>query len=445
MARYLGEEGFGDYTTITTFAIFFSTMSDMGFYLIAIREMSKPKSDESAIFSNAFTMRLVAAAFFVLVAPLAALAFDYDTDVKLGILIAALGTFFIAINQILVAIFQMRLRTDQVAIAEVVGRVVFLGAIMVLAYLEMGVLSFVWAFGAGSLVNFFVLYLSSRKFLRFRIRFNGDRWKKILAAAWPIGLVIIVNLLYFRFNVILLSIMKPAEDVGIFGAAYKIIEILIAFPAIFVGLVIPILSRYLTENKDKFRDVFHRSFNALILIATPIAIGTQFVADWIIKLVGGDAFQDSVVVLQILIVAVLAMFLSSLAINTVIVINRQRSMIWVSSIAAVTSIVLNLLLIPRFTYIGTAYTTVITEFVIVLLTYIIIYRHAKLAPQALAVARVLLSGAVMGAVLFLLGSDNAFLNLIIGALVYGTMVMVTRAFRFQDMKELLTTSRKEPS
>ncbi|MFC1641046.1 oligosaccharide flippase family protein, partial [Patescibacteria group bacterium] len=268
MARYLGKEGYGDYTTITTFAIFFSTMADFGFYFIAVRDISKPNARGARIFGNAFTMRLVASVFFVLLAPLVAvLFFDYSSHVELGILIAAFSTFFISINQILVAIFQKVLRTDQVALAEVAGRLVFLGSIVVLTLFDYGVLSFVWALGVSNFINFGILFLSSRNFLKFRLQYDKEKWAKIFKAAWPIGLVIIINLFYFRFNIILLSALKPAEDVGIFGAAYKIIEILIALPAIFVGLVIPLLSRFLEENKRKFREVFDRSFNALILIA----------------------------------------------------------------------------------------------------------------------------------------------------------------------------------
>jgi len=443
MARFLGESGYGDYTTITTFAIFFSTMADMGFYLIAIREISKPKADDKKIFGNAFTMRLIASLFFVLLAPAVSLLFDYPQHVKLGILVAGIGTFFISINQMLVAIFQKQLRTDQVALAEVVSRALFLGLVIGLTYMDYGVLAFVWALGISSFVNFALLYLSSRRFLKFRLRFEKNRWKRIISVAWPIGIVIIVNLFYFRFNVILLSIYQPAQDVGIFGAAYKIIEILIALPAIFVGLIIPILSRYLVENKKKFRDVFERSFNALILVAVPIAVGTQFIADSIIRIVGGDGFQDSVRVLQILIIAVLAMFLSSLAINTVIVINKQRSMIWVSVVAATASIILNVTLIPIYTYIGTAITAVLIEFGISIMAFLIVFRAMKLRPKFTIPLKAVFAGCIMGLTLWLMGLENDYLNMLIGATVYMVVIIVMKAFSFSDVKDLVRISRKQ--
>lgn len=442
MARYLGQDGFGDYTTITTFAVFFSTMADMGFYFIAVREISKPTENENVIFSNAFTLRLIASIFFVLLAPIVGLFFDYSLAVKIGILVAGFSTLFVSINQILVAIFQKHLRTDQVAMTEVVSRIAFVGMIAALIHFQAGIMAFVWAMGLSSLLNFVLLYASSRKFLRFHLTFDRVIWRNILKHAWPIGIVIIVNLFYFRFNVVLLSLMKPSSDVGIFGAAYKIIEILAALPAIFVGLVIPILSRYLVESQEKFRDVFRRSFDVLILVAVPIAVGTQFVAHWVIDLVGGEEFASSARVLQILIIAVLAMFLSSLATNTVIVLNRQRTMIGVSIAAALLSIAMNLVLIPRFSYIGTAWTTVATEMLIAILTFFIVFRAMKLRPRFSVLWKVLLAGALMGGVLWVLGSDSAILNILVGGVVYAGVVFGLRAFRIQDVQSIVQFSRR---
>lgn len=443
MARYLGKSGFGEYTTITTFSVFFSTMADMGFYFIAVREISKPGAEAERLFGNAFTLRLLATVVFVSLSPIVAmLFFHYSPMIQLGIVIAGFSTFFVSINQILVAIFQKHLRTGRVAVAEVVGRVLFLAMIFFLIRWNMGIMAFLWALGISSLVNFLILYVSSRKFLKFRPQFNWAVSKRILLESWPIGLVTIMNLFYYRFDAIQLSVMKPAEDVGIYGAAYKIIDILIALPAIFVGLVVPILSRYYTENREKFNEVFRQSFNVLFLVSVPIAIGTQFVASWIIVLVGGPKFADSAPVLQILIIAVLGMFISTLATNTIVVINKQRSIIWTSLYAALSSIILNFILIPHLTYIGASLTTVITEFSIAVMTYTIVYRSIRLRPELIVPLKAILAGAVMWITLYFLASDSPLLNVLVGGVVYVGMIFVLRAIRIHEVKKLIKISEQ---
>ena len=65
ITRYLGKEGFGDYSTVLAFFAFFSAIADLGLYAISTREISRPESDERNILGNVFAIRL-AVSFFIL-------------------------------------------------------------------------------------------------------------------------------------------------------------------------------------------------------------------------------------------------------------------------------------------------------------------------------------------------------------------------------------------
>ncbi len=444
IARHLGPSRFGDYTTITSFGTFFSTMADMGFYYIAVREISKPGTDGEKVFSNAFTLRLIVSLVFVLLAPLAAyLFFDYSPLVKLGILVVGLSNLATMLIQILTAIFQYRLKTGQVALMEVVAQVLFVGFAVYLISTGADVMPFIWITSICTVINFVLLYAVSRKLFPFRLDFDWTVWKEILRDAWPMGVITIINLFYFRFNIVILSVLKPSTDVGIFGAAYKILETLIAVPTIFVGLVIPILSRYFVSDREKFDRAFKKSFDALIIIAIPFAVGTQFIAGWVMNIVtGGEGFEGSAQVLQILMVAILAMFLAGLAINTVVVINKQKSLIGISIFAAAVSVALNLLLIPRFSYIGTSYATVATEFFISFLTYVLVYRAAKLRPRFVVALKALVGGAAMALVLYFIHTENVIVNVVVGGAVYVVVLFITRALSLKDIRSFLNLRKK---
>lgn len=438
MARYLGASRFGDYTTITSFGTFFSTMADMGFYYIAVREISKPGADGEKVFSNAFSLRFFVSLFFVLLAPVVAyLFFDYSPLVKYGILVVGLANLATMLIQIMTAIFQFRLKTGQLALMEVIAQLVFVGLSVYLISIKADIMPFIWVTSAAMVLNLVLLYVLSRKLFRFRLAFDFQIWKDILRDAWPMGLITIINLFYFRFNIVILSTLKPASDVGIFGAPYKILETLIAVPVIFVGLVIPILSRYFVSDKEKLDRAFKKAFDALIIIAVPFAVGTQFISKWIMNLVTGAGYEGSARVLQILMIAILAMFLASLAVNTIVVVNKQKSMIGISILAAVVSIGLNYALIPRFSYIGASYAVVITEFLICILTYILVYRSAKLRPRFTVALKSLFSGAIMAGVLTLLHTENVIINIVVGGLVYGVVLFATRALLIKDIKTFL--------
>jgi O-antigen/teichoic acid export membrane protein len=418
-------------------------MADMGFYYIAVREISKPGADGEKIFSNTFALRFFATLFFVLLAPLVSyLFFDYSNLINFGILIVGLANLATMLIQLMTAIFQYRLKTGQVALMEVIAQVLFVALAAYLIYTNADILPFIWVTSFAMVVNFVLLYLVSRKLFPFHLGFDFQIWKDILRDAWPMGLITIINLFYFRYNIVILSSLKPAADVGIFGAPYKILETLIAVPTIFVGLVIPILSRYFVSDREKFNRAFRKAFDALIIIAVPFAVGTQFIARWIMDIVTGSGYEGSAQVLRILMVAILAMFLAGLAINTVVVVNKQKSLIGVSLLAAGVSVALNYALIPHFSYIGASYATVATEFVLCVFTYVVVYRSIRLRPQFTVALKCLLSGAVMAGALFLLNTENVILNIVVGGVVYSVVLLVTRALKTQDIKSFLTLRKR---
>jgi O-antigen/teichoic acid export membrane protein len=63
ITRYLGKDGFGDYSTVLAFFFFFGALADLGLYSISTREISRPGSNEEEILGNVFSIRLIASFF----------------------------------------------------------------------------------------------------------------------------------------------------------------------------------------------------------------------------------------------------------------------------------------------------------------------------------------------------------------------------------------------
>ncbi|MCD6528054.1 oligosaccharide flippase family protein, partial [bacterium] len=110
ITRYLGAFGFGEYTTILAFLYIFSVLSDFGLYSICVREISVPLTDEKKVVSNIFTIKFFAGLFCFTVGAFIGLFFPYSLNVKIGILIGAVGFWFLSNAQVLTGIFQKYLR-----------------------------------------------------------------------------------------------------------------------------------------------------------------------------------------------------------------------------------------------------------------------------------------------------------------------------------------------
>jgi len=418
LARYLGVNGYGEYTTVFAFLGFFAIIADMGFYTVAVREMAKDPESSAKVIGNIFSLRLVFA-LVLLIAPLVGFFIpSYSEAVKIGIVIATFSSLFVLLNQIFVSIFQVHLRMDRSVISDVSARLVLFALTIVFINLKLSLQFFILANVIANLVLVLISFAMSRKFLVSRPQFDFKYWKFILKESLPLGIVIVLGLIYFKIDTIMLSIMKDSTAVGIYGAPYKILEILITIPSIFMGSVFPLISKYIKEKDFRLKDSFKTSFDFMLILAVPMVVGIYLLAKPIVYLILGAEFSASILVLQYLIFAVLIIFLGTIMGNFVVAANLQKKLVWVYLFSVFFNITGNLILIPRYSYIGSSVTTIATELLVCTCAYFIVYKNLKLVPKADVLFKVLVSAFLMGALLYYLSGINLLLLIILAPAVY---------------------------
>jgi O-antigen/teichoic acid export membrane protein len=121
------------------------------------------------------------------------------------------------------------------------------------------------------------------------------------------------------------------------------------------------MSRYYIHSEKHINFIFERSFKYLLAIAIPLGVGTTVLADRIILYIYGADFSQSTIALQILIWSEVLIFLNVVFGNLLNSINRQIIVTKQTMLAAALNIALNLVLIPRYSYVGASVATVSTE------------------------------------------------------------------------------------
>jgi len=441
LLRYLGTTGFGHYTTVIAFLQFFSIIVDLGLYIILIQKISQPDADVDRLVTNAFSLRLVTAIVILGLAPFLVLFFPYSGDVKTGVALASLSFLFIAASQVLSGVFQKALRMDLLTLAEVVGRLALLGGTLVVVGRGGSLLAVLATVVIGSLLNLLFTLVWVRKFVRLRWEIDFAVWKDIMKDAWPIAVSIAPYLIYFKADTIILSLFRPAADVGIYGATYKVLEVLAAFPAMFAGLIMPILSNaFARHDHERFQRVLQRSFDSMLLLAVPLVIVTEFTATGIMSAVD-SRFIASGHVLQIIIIATGSIFIGTLFGNAVVAINRQRSMIAVYLIVAIVALTGYFLTIPRFGYFGAAWMTVVSELLMTVLAARLVLRKTGSRLHFGVAGRVLAAGAVMAFVLWVSREFPWPALLALGTATYAAGVIGFRAMSLATIKEIVQLRR----
>lgn len=444
MTGYLGQDGFGKYATILAFFAFFTAIADLGLGSVTAREISRAGADEGKILGNVVALRLVSSGVLLCVAPTLFFFFGNSIDVKVGVLIATLATIFATFSSVMNGIFQKYLAMDKIAMIEFFGKLFQVGLIILIVKGDFGFFFIACTLIASLSFNAFSAFFFSRRYVTFSLRFDFSYWKEFLSQSFPMGVTAIITFAYFKMDTILLSILQSNAHVGIYNVAYKIMENLIFFPAMLAGLILPLLSRYIFTERRRFEEIADKTFKVFFLIVIPIVVSTWFLAPDIIAIVSGAQFEASVPVLRILIFALSFIFFGSYFNMLLVVSNAQKKLMQTLIFAAVFNIALNLFLIPRYSYIGSAATALLTEALVVLLTGTLVYRHIRYVPSFESVKWIFLSGGVMAVTLFFLEPFSFLFSGCAGILVYITTLWLTRAVSPEEIASIFQKEQELP-
>ncbi len=368
IGRALGETGYGQFTKIFVFIGYFYTLVDFGLNSIYVRETDK--QNEIRLFRVLFGLRVILSVLFVLTSIVFTLILPYDPQaetgfsplVKIGIVLASTTIFTQAIFTTANAYFQRNLKYYFSTLASVTSALIVL-ALSVTFFLQgAGVLSYTLAYvlsGAGlALVAIYLL----KKVAKENIfpTFAKKESISLLRHAWPIGLSLIFNIVYFRVDVFILTNFRSTQEVGIYGLAYQFFEASLAIPIFFANSIYPVLTNsYKKDIKDFQKNL---KFWLVALLITSLALSLfLFLASFIIPLIYQGKFQGSTKALQILSLGIPFFFLSALLWHVFIIYNRQKVLIAIYLSGAIFNIIANLIFIPQKGYIAAAIITVIAE------------------------------------------------------------------------------------
>ncbi len=442
MTRYLGQEGFGEYSTIVAYLAFFGVLADFGLQITTVNLMSNPKYDPYTVFKNAFTLRIFSAIILFCIAPLILLLFPYSDIIKQGAFILTLNYALLALHQLLIGFFQKELAMERIALAEIIGKIILLAGIWLAYQADWGLMGMLWVIVISTALQVVISFLATRRFMKFAWAFDMQIWKKILHDSWPIAISIIFNLVYFKADTLVLSLTRSQSEVGIYSAPYRILEILTAYPYLFIGLLFPLISTaWVTKDTERFRRYFQNAFDFLVIAAIPLIIGTLPLAEKIMVLLAGKDFALSGVVLQYLIFATAIIFVNVIFSYTIVIIGKQRQLIWGYVATAVVALTGYLIYIPLYSYMAAAIITIIAELMIFVINYTVATRGIGWSPSYTIIGQSLIASGVMFAGIILTNHLPVLITIILAMLVYTISLYLVGGIR----KEMLLSLLKKPT
>ncbi|OGD85539.1 hypothetical protein A2164_00840 [Candidatus Curtissbacteria bacterium RBG_13_35_7] len=383
IGRSLGPAGYGDFSKIFVFVGYFYIFADFGINSIFVKVAQSQSINK--LFRTLLGLRLITAFFLALIAIIIAFFLPYNPQmatgfsplVKIGILIASLTIISQSLFTTASAVFQKNLRYDLSAIATFIGSLVMLITATIISYSTKSLLPFVFIFIVGGFTYVCVsLFLIVNKFnLAIKPIFNKNQSINLLTASWPIGIALVLNLLYFRLDVFILAGFRQSIEVGLYNFGYQFFQTSLAVPIFFANALFPLLLKSFKQNITQFNKQI-RSWAIYLLLFSLALTVFLFAISYLIP-VYDQRYIGSDLALRILSLGMPFFFLSALFWHLLIIYGKQKLLIYVYLAGAIFNLLANLIFIPTYGFLAAAVITVISEILITILLLISIKIMAK--------------------------------------------------------------------
>jgi O-antigen/teichoic acid export membrane protein len=438
MTRRLGVADYGILRTALTFVLFPATCANLGLNYILLREVELDPQGSDRIVGAALGLRLTAAAMFLGLGFAVALLIPWSTTVRLAILIASVGMTAWLGNEILTAVLQWRLRQEAAALAEVVGTVATLAGAALVAKLGFGVLAMTAVSTGGLFVTFVLAWMLAKRVVPLRVIFDARIWMRLIRPGLPLAASAWLLLVSMRGDTLVLSLLKPAEDVGLYGVATKIYEVGLQLPFLFGGLLMPMFARA-AGDPAKLRMQISYALNAVVVAGIGMSLGLAFFATDIVILLAGPAFVPSAPAVRIAGVSLALGGCSAVLRYAVVAQDKQVRLMMIDAAVSVAAVLLYIVLISKLSFIGAAVGTLIVEVLMIASLLTLLGRGLGTIPWPAHLVRTLLAGLLTagGAFLLRLSPMPALAAGAIAFLVYAGSLWITGAVSQAQVRALL--------
>lgn len=327
-------------------------------------------------------------------------------------------------------------------IGNTILNLLLLTFILLSVYTDLGIYGITIAYLLANVITLIYLYYTFNKNItKPKFEFDKSFCKTIFLLSLPFAATSALNSIYFSIDVVMLNQISGDYATGIYNATYKLISILTLFYSVYSAVVFPVMSKFFKNDKNLLIISFEKSMKYLLLIIIPLALATTFYSADIIYFIYGHEYDAASSVLSILIWTVCLLFISGVSNTLLNASYKEVEITKIYAIAALFNVVLNFFIIPHYSYIGAAITTVLSDLLIVIIQRYIIYKLGYKVNRKLYydLTKIIIGSGVLGIALYFLNL-NMWVALPVGIIIYFISIYLLRVFDDDDkyvIKEIL--------
>jgi len=435
--RYLGPERYGIISFALAFVSIFGIFTDLGLNALTVREIARNKKLAKKFLGNLLLLKLIYVILTLAIITIAINLTGHDKVTVDVVYLIYLSIVVGAFTGIFNAMFQAFERIEFISMGNLLSSIcMLLGAFYAINH-GLDVMGYACIYIFSSLMVF--IYSSivfHKKLFKFVPEVDRGLIRPTLAEAVPFGLTALFGMIYTYVDSIMLSSFQGNEVVGLYNAPYRLVLMLLFIPNVINVVIFPVMSRYYTSSPSFLKLMYTKYFKFMLILCLPIGIGTTLIADKIILFVFGESYTNSIIALQILIWTMVLIFAGAAFVRLLESTNRQRVITKISLICVVVNILLNLMLIPKLSYVGSSIATVLTEMVLVGSVIIFTYRSGYGIPLSAMkdyLLKIMFSSLIMSAFVLYLRSLHVIVLILSAGIVYFVSLYLVRGLDDEDI------------
>jgi O-antigen/teichoic acid export membrane protein len=421
----LGDTHFGEMQTAVTYVNLVGTFSDLGLSALYVREGARQVAAIGRFFNNIASLKLVLSVLSL--PPLLALLYFAGLRSLLlpSFALLVLSGYSLLLRNSLYAM--QRLGFEIIEIIPETLIVLTLALLGAHAGADAGY--YLWAYTASYAFAcvYFAVVLYRKGVLRPHWSVDSAMLRPWIRAAIPLGITFVITTVYFKVDVPILQRFRPYSEVGWYTFAYKPFESLLFIPFSLRGVVFPLLAVYHKRSPQRVLLFSEKFFKALVMLGWPISVGVFLLAPQFNDLL--RLYPESAPALQILALAIVFMFADNTFAATLNAIDKQTVFAFVALVGLVVNVGVNLVVIPKYGYLGASWAVVVTEAALVVAGWVVLRAQLGTLRVIHATWKTIIAGVVMGIFLHFVqpqGRLMLFAVVLAAALIYTAVLVLLR-------------------
>jgi PST family polysaccharide transporter len=361
VARYLGPARFGLLSFATAFAGLFAFLTTLGLDNIIIKELVSYPQTAPQILGTGLVLRACGSLFTFIAVPLGMFIIGErdPSTLSLGMIYGSISLF--RAFDVFDLHFQARVLSKYTVWASSSAFLVIATTKLLLIWRGAPIIAFAWVDFAGGALTATALAIVYRSTggQPLSWRFEAQRARRMLAAAWPLMLSSLAIVIYMKIDQVMLKRMLGADAAGLYSAATRISEVWYFIPLVVTSSVFPSIVQTRQSNMALYYRRLNKLFSMMSMLALAIAIPMTILSRPLVVFLFGPQFADAGGILAVHIWAALFVFWGVAQEPWNIAEGLQRLSLHRTIAGAIINVALNLLLIPRYAGMGAAIATVI--------------------------------------------------------------------------------------